>query len=163
MALTDKYANTAVENGKLANAVNINGRNTFTCIQSVDFDPLNDEDVQSVYRLFKVGANVIPVSLKVITEAITGLTINLGIYEEDGVAYNATAFASALSLATAKGVGSELNGLSALTVDTFGKTVYELAGHTVANKETGYDIALSLATQPSTAGKAIFIAEFVQG
>lgn len=156
----DRYANDRIEKDKLAESVEVAGNKTITMIQTVDFT--TDDVKDSIIRLFKVGANLIPVSLKVITEKITGAAVNIGIYEEDGKALDNDALGSAVSLNAASTPAAPVEGLNALTVDTFGKKVYELAGHTVSDKDTGYDIALEL-TAAASAGKAKFIAVFVQG
>ena len=158
--VVDRYANDLLNVDKKAEAVNVAGNKNVTMIQTVDFS--TDEAANSVIRLFKVSANLIPVSLKIVTQALgTNAAIKLGIFKEGGPAYDA--LGSAVSLASAAGIGSPVNGLNALTYATLGKMVYELAGHTVSNKDTGYDIAATISTAASSAGKAVFVAEFVQG
>lgn len=160
--VVDRYANDLLNVDKKAEAVNVAGNKNVTMIQTVDFS--TDEAANSVIRLFKVSANLIPVSLKIVTQALgTNAAIKLGIFKEGGPAYDDDALGSAVSLASAAGIGSPVNGLNALTYATLGKKVYELAGHTVSDKDTGYDIAATISTAASSAGKAVFVAEFVQG
>lgn len=159
----DVYVNERIAQDKLAESVNVSGNKTVTMIQKVVFN--TEDTANTIYRLFKASANLIPVSVKIITEAITAATADLGIYEEGigGKVYDADALGAAVSFATAAGVGAPVNGLNALTVETYGKKVYELAGHNVGDKDAGYDIALTLKTAATKAGTAIIVADFVQG
>lgn len=164
MTTYDNYANDQLLAGKSAEAVNVSGNKVVHMLQTIDIDPAHGAG--AIYRLFRVGANMIPLELKVLCAAITGATdCDLGIYEEgiDGKALDADVLADGLTLATAAGIAAPLNGLKTLTLDNIGKRVYELAGHTRENKDTGYDICLTTNNAASAAGKAIVIGTFVQG
>lgn len=166
MAVVDKYANEDIQKGKIADSVNINGNKVVTMIQKLSVAA--DDSANSVYRLFQVGANMIPIKIDIVHEALAAASsasssYNLGIYEQGGEALDADALATALDLKTAATIATPKNGLSALTVDTIGKKIYELAGHDVGNKDTGYDIALTAVTPSTTAGDLVVVATFVQG
>lgn len=162
----DKYANEDIQNGKIADSVNVTGNKVVTMIQKVSIAA--DDGANSVYRLFQVASNMIPVKVDIVHEALAASSsasssYNLGIYEQGGEALDADALAAALDLKTAATIAAPKNGLGALTVDTIGKKIYELAGHDVGNKDTGYDIALTAVTPSATAGDLVVIATFVQG
>lgn len=159
----DIYANNDLENGKRVESINIAGNNTITMISK--FKTAADDGNGSIYRLFEVGANMIPISIKVMCEAGSASTdYDLGIFEgSKGKAIDADKLADGLSLSTAKGVGSELNGLGALGIADIGKKIYELAGATEANKATGYEIGLTANTASTTAINIVVIATFAQG
>lgn len=158
----DKYANEDIQNGKIADSVNVTGNKVVTMIQKVSIAA--DDGANSVYRLFQVASNMIPVKVDIVHKALAASSsYSLGIYEQGGEALDADALAAALDLKTAATIAAPKNGLEALTVDTIGKKIYELAGHDVGNKDTGYDIALTAVTPSATAGDLVVIATFVQG
>lgn len=164
MAVYDNYANDDLLADKSAEAVNVSGNKVVHMVQAVHINP--DHGAGAIYRLFKVGANMIPLEIKIVCAAITGAAdCDLGIYEEgiNGKALDADVLADGLTLATAAGVAAPLNGLKSLTVDNLGKRVYELAGHERKNKDTGYDICLTANSAATAAGVAVVIATFVQG
>lgn len=159
----DRYANDDIQNGKIADSVNVSGNNTVTMIQKVNLKA--NEAAGSIYRLFQVASNMIPVKIDIVNDAIGSAesAYKLGIYEQGGGALDDDALATGISFKTATKITTPANGLNALTVDTLGKKVYELAGHTVGNKDTGYDIALTAGTAAAAAGTLVVIATFVQG
>ncbi len=165
--MADKYDNFANENllaDKSAESVNITGNKTVTAIEKLTLSP--DHGAGAVYRLFKVGADMIPVSLEVLTEGVAGASsCDIGIYEEGigGKALNAKVFADGLSLAEAAGVEKPLNGLKSLTLENVGKEIWNLAGDKRSNRATGYDICVTANAAATAEGTAVFKATFVQG
>lgn len=160
----DNYANEELLADKSAESVNVTGNKTVTAVQSVKLLPAHGAG--AVYRLFKTGADMIPVSIEVLSDGVTGATdCDLGIYEEGigGKALDADVFADGLSLADKAGIEAPLNGLKSLTLENVGKEVWELAGATRANRQTGYDICLTANSAATAEGTAVFKATFVQG
>lgn len=160
----DNFADNQLLAGKSAEAVNVSGNKAVHVIQTLDI--ATTHGAGAIYRLFRMGSNMIPVDIKIFCTAVTGAAdCDLGIYEEGigGKALKANVLADGLTLATAKGVSSPLNGLSALTTDNLGKMIYELAGHTRENKESGYDICLTANSAATAAGKVVVLGTFVQG
>lgn len=160
----DNYANDQLAVGKSAEAVNVSGNKVVKMIQAIDFT--TEDGAGAIYRLFRVGSNMIPIDIKVVCEAIAGAAdCDLGIYEEGigGKALDADVFADGFTLAAAAGFTAPLNGLNSLTIADLGKMVYELAGHTRDNKDVGYDICLTANSAATAAGKAVVIATFIQG
>lgn len=160
----DNFADNQLLAGKSAEAVNVSGNKAVHVIQTLDI--ATTHGAGAIYRLFRMGSNMIPVDIKIFCTAVTGAAdCDLGIYEEGigGKALKANVLADGLTLATVKGVSSPLNGLSALTTDNLGKMIYELAGHTRENKESGYDICLTANSAATAAGKVVVLGTFVQG
>lgn len=160
----DNFANDQLLVGKSAEAVNVSGNKAVCVIQT--FDIATAHGAGAIYRLFRMASNMIPLDIKIFCTAVTGATdCDLGIYEEgvNGKALKANVLADGLTLAAAKGVSSPLNGLSALTTDNLGKMIYELAGHTRENKDSGYDICLTANSAATAAGKVVVMGTFVQG
>lgn len=161
MTAYDVYANADLSNGKIPDSVNVAGNKTITMIETCDIK--TTYGAGSVIRLFKVGANLIPVDIKVVNTAATAGVADLGIYEDGGGVLDADALAASMALGTAAAISAPKCGLAALTNTTLGKKIYELAGHTMKNKATGYELALTITTAATAAGKATVIATFVQG
>lgn len=159
----DIYANENVENGKRCEALGIAGNKLVTAIAKVNVTA--DDGEGAIYRLFEVGANLVPVDIKIVNDAIAGGTdYDLGIYKgSKGEVIDADALMDGQTLATAKTLDSAINGLSALDTDTLGKKIYELAGHTESDKDCGYEIALTANAAATAAGTIVVIATFVQG
>lgn len=118
----------------------------------------------SIYRLFKVNKNMVPIKIEINCDAMTGSTSwDLGLYdtlELGGAVVDANCFMSAVDLSAGKAMGSEQNGLAALPIATIGKQVYEVAALTSDTGPAEYDVALTANTVGSAAGtvsiRAIF-------
>ena len=118
----------------------------------------------SVYRLFKVNKNMVPVKIEINCDAITGATsYDLGLYEtieNGGAAKDDNVFMSGVNLSAGKAMGSEQNGLAALPIDKVGDQVYELAGETDDAGSSEYDVAITADTVGTGSGtiaiRAIF-------
>lgn len=163
MAL-DIYANSDLEKGKLGAAVAVTGNKTVTSI--VSFSVGTDLVANSVVRIFpNLNPCLVPVSIKILNTACTGASdVDLGLYcGEKGDVIDADALLDGGTIATAHAKGSELEGMSAVTVDKVGKQLFELAGHTIANRKDTYDIALKLNAAPTVAGTVTVIGTFAQG
>lgn len=160
----DNYANEELSAGKATEAVNVSGNKVVHMLQTIAIAP--SHGAGAVYRLFRIGANMIPLDVKVLCSAVTGAAdCDIGLYEEGvkGKALAADILADGLTLATATGITSPLNGLKSLSLDNVGKRIYELAGHSRNKKDTGYDVCLTANSAATAAGKAVVIATFVQG
>lgn len=159
----DIYANENVEDGKRCEALNIAGNKLVTAIAKVNVKA--DDGEGAIYRLFEVGANLVPVDIRILNTAITGGTdYDLGIFKgSKGEVIDADVLMDGQTLATAAGIEVPLNGLSALDTETVGKRIYELAGHTESDKDCGYEIGLTANAAATAEGTIVVIATFVQG
>lgn len=164
MAVVDKYVNADTEKGKLTQAAKCQGNKVVTMVQT--FETGASDSATSVYRIFPdLNPCLIPVDIKIMNDA-TGASTNdadLGLYcGEKGAVIDKDCFYDGLDLHTAH-TSSPANGLAALDIANIGKQLYEIAGHTIANRKDTYDIALTINTAPSAAGTVTIVATFVQG
>jgi hypothetical protein len=102
----------------------------------------------SIYRIGKVNKNLVPVQIDINCSVITGgSSYDLGLYrtlENGGAVKDADVFMANVDLSGGKAIGSEQNGLAALTVANIGKQIWELAGATTENDaDLEYDLALT--------------------
>lgn len=167
MAVEDKYVNADLEAGKHAPAVFTAGDKTLVAIATEEIAAADDDG--SVYRLFKsVPHSWIPVRIEIYNDAITlGTDYDLGFYQTTvggvaGAVVDKDALADGLDMSSAAAKGSPKDGLTTVAIDSVNKSIYELAGDTLDNKELNYDIALTANTVGTAAGTISAIAWFVQ-
>ena len=164
MAVVDIYVNEDTENGKLAQAAKCQGNKVVTIVQS--FETGATDGNGSIYRVFPdLNPCLIPVDIKIMNDA-TGAAnsdFDLGLYcGEKGEVIDADCFYDGLNIKTAN-TGTPVNGLSALDIANIGKQLFEIAGHTIANRKDTYDIALTANTAPAAAGTVTVVGTFLQG
>lgn len=164
MAVVDIYVNEDTENGKLAQAAKCQGNKVVTIVQS--FETGATDGNGSVYRVFPdLNPCLIPVDIKIMNDA-TGAAnsdFDLGLYcGEKGEVIDADCFYDGLNIKTAN-TGTPVNGLSALDIANIGKQLFEIAGHTIANRKDTYDIALTANTAPAAVGTVTVVGTFLQG
>jgi hypothetical protein len=125
---------------------------------------LNGDSATSTYILFKAVPSEAKFKLlEIETDAFAGCTISIGLYDSDTGALVSTAgaLANALSIASAANKQVPLDGLTALTHDNTDKTLYEIAGETLAKKRGTYDVVLLLNNTTAAAGKITARGELV--
>jgi hypothetical protein len=157
MAVINAYVN--------ANTKNVFNRGGEVIVMETQFEVAAADSDGSIYRLFKVNGNMIPVQIDINCDAITGASsYDLGLYntlENGGAVQDANAFMSAIDISAGAAIGSEKNGLVSMTIANIGKEVYELAGDADATPEMEYDLALTANTVGSGSGtiavRAIFV------
>lgn len=165
MAVRDEYANALVEAGSLDIGALVDGQGKVFGGVSV-FEIAAADDDASVIRIFKnVPAEVIPVSLRIACDALTGCTdVDCGLYETNGGAViDKDILADGVDIAA--GFSRILAKDLLVTVDIADakKRLYQLAGHTFSTKKPGYDIALTFNTIGSGAGTVMVVGLFIQG
>lgn len=163
MAVENKWVDTAVEAGKKGNPGNVMPGQIFGF--ACTFEVAAADDDGSVYKLAKVGANMIPLQIWINNDAITaGTDYDLGFYKENGVVADKDILADGADLSSAHAMGSELTGLSNLGAENIGKKVYELLGFTDATRaEDSYVLALTANTAGTAAGTISVRGLFIQG
>lgn len=112
----------------------------------------------SIYRMFEnVPCNVKLISLSIANGALgAGAQWNVGLFQSGigGAIVDVDVFAALLDLSAARTSFTQgaaplaANGLAALTIDLFGKSLWEHAGATEANKKATYDICLQPPVTP---------------
>lgn len=167
MAVRNEYANANTAAGKLDIGVFVNA--TGQVVHGVStFEIAAADDDGSIIRIFKnVGAELVPVSMRLSCDALTGCTsVDCGLYdplERGGTVISAALFASAVDISAgySRILGKDM--LVAVDIADAQKRIYQLAGHTFNTKKPGYDIALTFNTIGSGAGTVTVFATFFQG
>ena len=127
------------------------------------FETAAADDNNSIYRLARVPANWVPVSLYIDCDAVTGMNdVNIGFHRtaENG---GAAAETDANILDDAKDLSSALVNSWAMTdfdPANAGKTVGELAGATVLTQDKEYDLTLLAIAAASAAATVSYRAVF---
>lgn len=124
------------------------------CIQGT-FEVAAADDNDSIYRFIKgIPAGVIPVALEIACDAVTGMSdVNVGLYKTNlGDVVDENVLADALDLSSAITFAAPKDGLKDVNIADRQKTLWELAGQTIRNKATVFDIAMKAVAAASTAG-----------
>jgi len=165
MAVVDKYINSDVNGGKLAQAARSQGNKVVTIVET--FETGSSDSANSVYRVFPdLNPCLIPISIKINNDATGGSSsdLDLGLYcGNKGAVVDADCFYDGLDIKTAHAKGSDVDGLTAMDIANLGKQLYEIAGHTLANRKDTYDIAITVNTAPAAAGTVTIVGTFIQG
>ena len=158
MAVINAYVN--------ANTKNVFNRGGEVVVMETQFEVAVADSDGSIYRLFRVNGNMIPVRIDINCDAITGATsYDLGLYdtlENGGVVKDKDILMAAANISAGKAIGSEQNGMASLTIANIGKEVYELAGDANVTPEMEYDLALTANTVGSGTGTVAIRAIFVK-
>lgn len=129
----------------------------------INFETAAADDNDSIYRLMRVPANWVPISLTVDCDAITGMSdVNIGFHRTLEMG-GAAAETDANILDDAKDFSSALInswGMTDMDPANKGKTVGELAGKTVLTQDTEYDLTLLAIAAASTAATIAITAKF---
>lgn len=165
MAVRDEYANALTEAGSLDIGALVDGQGPVKGGVAT-FEIAAGDDDTSVIRIFKnVPSEVIPLSLRISCDAITGCTdVDCGLYETNGGAViDADLLADGVDIAAgfSRILGKDL--LVSVDLANAQKRLYQLAGHTFLTKKPGYDIALTFNTIGSGAGTVTVVGLFLQG
>lgn len=163
MAVVNKWVNSDVEAGKKGNPANVMPGKLFGF--ACTFEVAAADDDGSVFKLAKLGANMVPLKLELNCDAITGFTsADLGLYKENGGEADKNIFMAAHDINAGAAIGSEIDGLHDMGVDKIGLKLYELLGLTDATRaEDSYVLALTANTIGSAAGTVSVRGLFIQG
>ena len=166
MAVENRYVNQNIIDGKKAVPAYINGDEQRVAVATFEVAAADDDG--SIYRIFRVNSKMIPVSITVTNDAITGGTdYDIGIYNAlngplSGAVKDADALADGLDLSSARAEGSGISGLSAVAVDAAQNQLFLLAGDSENDQPGEYDIAITANTVGTAAGTVTVKATFVQ-
>lgn len=167
MAVRDEYVNSNVASGKLDIDAFVSGQGILRGGVAT-FEIASADDDASIFRLFKnVGAEVVPLSLRVACDALTGATdFDMGLYdplERGGAVIDKDILADGINLSAGYSRILGLDGLVSVDLADAQKRLYQLAGHTFLTKKPGYDICLTANTIGSGAGTVTVFGLFIQG
>lgn len=166
MAVENKYINSDLVAGRKAIPALINGDEGKVAVATFEVAAADDDG--SIYRVFRVNSNMIPVSITVTNDAITGGTdYDIGIYDvldgpTNGAVKDADALADGLDLSSARVEGSGISGLSAVPIENATQRLINLATDTYPDAPGEYDIAITANTVGTADGTITVKATFVQ-
>jgi hypothetical protein len=129
---------------------------------AITFETAAADDNNSIYRIARIPANWVPLSLQIIHDAVAGMTdVNIGFHrtlENGGAAAetDANILYDALDMSSA----GYANGMLEIDPANIGKTVGELAGKTVLTQDEEYDLTLLAIAAASAAATVSVIATF---
>ena len=130
------------------------------------FETEATDDTASIYRLCKVGADWVPISMELNNDAIAGATdIDVGLYETlemGGAVKDADIFLNGEDINTGHALGSEQDAMEDMGVANIGKQIYELAGDTTPEDQRVYDLAITTNAAITGAGTIAFRALFAK-
>ena len=164
MAVEDKYIDANIAAGKLGNPALSQGAEVVAL--TATFEVAAADDNGSVYRIGTLNENLIPWSITITNDAITGGTdYELGFYDVGvgGAAVDIDVLLGTTTMASARAEGSGISGLSAVGQSDATKKIYELLGKTVVNKKAGYDLAVTANTVGTAAGTITVKGLFLKG
>lgn len=166
MAVYDDYVDTQILAGRTTGAITGQGANLV--VLKAAFDTVAAHDAGSIYRVFKsIPSSAVPIMLGVATDGVTGMNdVDIGLYKvgAGGAAVSAEALKSTLDLSSAVTLGTAMtgmgNGLGNLDSNTYGKSLWELAGETLSSRQFAYDIGLKSVADLSEADRICVVAFF---
>lgn len=130
-------------------------------IRTITFETAATDAAGDVKRLFTVGAHEIPVSLRIMNDAIAGATdIDIGLYRPaGGVVVDKDALVDGLDISAGLAYAASDVGLGALAVQEQGiRTFAEIASDVVSTDVIGhipqdsYDVCLTEVSEVTAAG-----------
>lgn len=161
MAVEDKYVNTELASGVLADA----GYAGTTKVVIQTFEVAAADDDGSVYRLARISDSDILLRATIMCDAITGGTdYDLGLYKTGvaGTVVDKDCFMDGQTFASAT---KTIDGLQTVAIENRVKEIWSLvSGVTSQTKDEGYeyDIALTANTVGSAAGTVTVILEILK-
>ena len=182
MAVINNYvdANLAATPAKIGNAALVSGVKVYSAVQS--FVIASTDSAASIYRIFKgIPADAIILSLKVLNEAVTGVSAGvIGLYnvlDFDGVgaALNSgTELCAGFNFSSANTIASDwVTCLTAPTIANREKLLWELAGQTqypiaatstqTGPKASAYDIGVKMVSMTTNTAALSFKIEYIRG
>ena len=121
-----------------------------------NFETAAADDAGSIYRICRVGANWVPLSIDINCDAIADATdVDLGLYdtlEQGGAVKDADCFTDGDDINAGAALGSEISGLQTLAIDEIGDQMYEHAGDDAPTPNGEYDLVLTMNSEVSAAG-----------
>lgn len=119
----------------------------------VDIDAVGD-----IVLMVRLPTNARVMSIKKFGDALTGLIADLGLYNTDGTVKDADAYASALNIASADTVGTEV-AFEARDINKIGQRIWEDAGD-AADPGGHYDIGWTVTTVASATGDMVLVVRY---
>ena len=172
MAVIDAYVDSLVAAGKKGNPGKIGPGQVFAFTSS--FEVAATDSDGSIYRIARVGANMIPVAITVMGDDDLDIThVDVGLYlpGAGGAAVDIDCFADNLAVNTDSVDSADLapNAMFSLPIDDLGKKCWEIASvkaagsYTDANHPSEFDLAITAKSEPGAAATIAYRVMFIQG
>jgi hypothetical protein len=124
----------------------------------------NGDGAGSIYRIAKIPANYVPIWGEINCEALTSMNDNdLGLYETDeqgGAVIDKDILVNGADHSSALAIGSGTNALKDLGTTNLGKTLAQLAGDGISERQA-YTLALTANAGPTATGKIYLRMRFI--
>lgn len=164
-AVEDKYVDADLVAGKKSEAIDMAAGQLYVGIATFEVAAADEDG--SIYRIFKsVDASLIPVSMRLSCDAITGMSdVDCGLYDTNGGAVvDKDCLADALNPSAGYTRILGLDCLKDVDLALVKSRLWQhVSGLTLNTKKGSYDIALTANTVGSGAGTISVIAVFTNG
>jgi hypothetical protein len=172
MAVIDAYVDSLVAAGKKGNPGKIGPGQMFAFTSSFEVAAADSDG--SIYRIARIGANMIPVSITIMGDDALDITsVDVGLYEcgPAGAAVDIDCFADGLAVNGDSIDTADLapNGLVSLPIDDLGKKCWEITSvvaaksYTAAKHPSEFDLAITAKSEPGAAATVAYRVLFIQG
>lgn len=126
----------------------------------------DNDDVGSIYRMFRVKSTDTVLSIKYFTpDTLTAMAADVGLYRtqaDGGAVVDADAYASAASFATANVLAGVELAFEARGVGVLGQPVWDDIAGQSTDTRTSYDIAVTITTQVTDPGTLTMVLLYVE-
>lgn len=172
MAVVNDYVDSKVAAGKPGNPANVMSGKLFGF--SCTWEVAAADGDGSVYRVARLPANLIPVSLTLMADDSIDITyVDIGLYTPGagGAVVDIDCFADNLATNGDNLDSADLapNGMVSMPIDDIGKKLWEIAAvkaagsYTDANHPAEFDLAVTAKSEPGAAGTFSMKGLFLQG
>lgn len=158
MAVQNKYVDAQVVANRTAGALSAQGIKTVTHVTTFEIAAADDD--LSVFRIIPgIPSSMVPISLRVACDVLTGCTdVDVGLFLPNlGAEVDGNILADGINMAAGFSRILALDGLVSVDLADAKKSLWELAGKTIRNKEATYDVAMTFNTIGSGAGTVTVI------
>jgi len=126
----------------------------------------DNDDVGSIYRMFRVKSSDTVLSIKYFTaDTLTAMAADVGLYRtqaDGGAVVDVDAYASAASFATANVLAGVELAHEARGVTVLGQKVWDDIASQTTDTKLSYDIAVTITTQVTDPGTLTMVLEYIE-
>lgn len=126
----------------------------------------DNDDVASIYRMFRVKSTDTVLSIKYFTpDTLTAMAADVGLYrtvKDGGAVVDADAYASAASFATANVLAGVELAFEARGVGVLGQPVWDDIASQTTDTHLSYDIAVTITTQVTDPGTLTMLLLYIE-
>lgn len=147
MAVFNDYINANIAAGTLTHALFAQGTSEIKMF-SLAFDTVAADDAGSIYRVIKaIPSSAIIQRIEIWTDGVTGASaVDVGLYQtlaDGGAVIDADILGADIDLSSAVLETAAKSGLVSVANSDRNKSLMELVGQTVTNRQMSYDLALT--------------------